>query len=594
MGELLGRFLPPFRNRAALGVACKVVEVVFDLVTPMVVARMIDRGVANRDMAYVMQMGALLLLFAVVGYAFTLACQRLAANVAQGMGTTIRDALYAHVMELGAAEVDRYGTPSLITRLTSDVNQVQMAVAMGIRMLIRWPFIAVGSIMAALLIDLKLGLVFLVCTPAIAAVFVVVMTRSVPLYAAIQAKLDTLTRIARESLEGVRVVRAFGREGHEEARFAAASRDQANTSIQVGALSSYLNPATFVIMNLGVVAILWAGAFRINVGDFTQGELVAFVNYMTQLLISIGYVANLVVIFMRGAASATRIMEVLNTPSQVIDGPLDWQGMRSYRAELAKGEGSSNAPALQFDHVTFSYGGTAQEGVASALTDVSFSLPRGGTLGVIGGTGSGKSTLASLAVRLYDPQSGTVKLNGIDAMRYELALLRLLVSLVPQKASLLSGTIRENLVWRDPTASDEQLWDALACAQAQDFVRAKEGGLNSPVEAGGVNFSGGQRQRLTIARALVGAPQVVVFDDSASALDYATDAKLRASIKSLPNRPATLIISQRVAAVMGADQILVLDHGRVAGLGTHRELLESCELYREICLSQLRPEEVAA
>ena len=578
MGELLRRFLPPYRRKAVVGVACKVVEVVFDLLTPMVVARMIDVGVASRDMGYVVRMGALLLCFAVVGYAFTFVCQRLAATVSQGMGTDVRNALYRRIGELGAADVDRFGTPSLVTRVTSDISQVQVAIAMGVRMLIRWPFIALGSIVAAMLIDLRLSLVFVVCTPAIAAVFWVVMGCSVPLFRAIQVKLDMVSRIAREALEGVRVVRAFGREDHEDARFARAARDQADTAISVGRLSAVLNPATFLIMNFGVVAILWSGASRVQVGSLTQGEVVAFVNYMTQLLVSIGYVANLVVVFTRGSASATRVMEVLDTTPQVSDGEL---GLADIPAE------DEGIPALELRGVSFSYGGGSE-----ALDGVSLSLPRGSTLGVIGGTGSGKSTLAALAVRWYDPTCGEVLVGGVDARRLRLDALRAHVALVPQRASLLSGTIRSNLCWRRPDASDDELWEALACAQADDFVRAKDGGLDAPVEAGGTNFSGGQRQRLTIARALVGDPRVVVLDDSASALDYATDARLRVALRSLPGHPAAVIISQRVAAVMGADQVLVLDHGRVAGLGTHRELLEDCEIYREICLSQLRPEEV--
>ncbi|MDI9590438.1 MAG: ABC transporter ATP-binding protein [Acidobacteriota bacterium] len=578
MHELLRRFLPPFRRKALVGIACKAVEVAFDLITPVVIARMIDVGVATRDMGLVVRLGALLLALSVVGYGFTCVCQRLAASVSQGIGTSVRSQLYRRINELGAADVDAFGTPSLVTRVTNDVNQVQVAVAMGVRMLVRWPLIAVGSIVAAMLIDARLGLVFLVCSPAIALVFWLVMGRSVPLFRAIQTKLDVVSRIVREALEGVRVVRAFGREDHEEGRFVGAVRDQASTSVAVGRLSAILSPTTFLIMNLGVVAILWAGAHRVEAGGLTQGEIVAFVNYMTQVLISIGYVANLVVVFTRGSASATRVMEVLDTEPRVRDGSL--QGPRSTDREV---------PAIEFDHVTFSYGAGD-----AALTDVSFSLPQGTSLGIIGGTGSGKSTLASLAVRLYDPSSGTVRVLGEDARRYALVGLRRIVSIVPQHASLLSGTIRSNLGWRRAAATDDELWQALACAQAEEFVRAKPGLLDAVVEAGGTNFSGGQRQRLTIARALVGAPGVVVLDDAASALDYATDARLRAALRRLPSQPATIVVSQRVAAVMGADQLLVLDHGKVAGLGTHRQLVRSCPIYREICLSQLRPEEVDA
>lgn len=574
MVELLRRFLPPYRRKALVAMACKVVEVIFELITPLVVARMIDVGVARHDLRLVTTLGGVLVALAVVGFLFTFVCQRLAATVSQGMGTDVRAALYAHVGRLSAAEVDAFGTPSLVTRVTSDVNQVQVAVAMGVRMLVRWPFLALGSVVAALAIDVRLGLVFVVCTPAIAAVFWVVMSRSVPLFRAAQAKLDAVTRITREGLEGVRVVRAHVREAHERERFVGAAREQADTSIAVGRLSAILNPATFLIMNLGVICILWAGSVRIELGGLTQGEVIAFVNYMTQVLVSVGYVANLVVIFTRGSASAARIMEVLDTEPQVVDGA----GSLS---------GDVRAPAIAFDHACFSYGGEQD-----ALSDLTFELAQGATLGVIGGTGSGKSTLASLILRLYDPARGQVRVLGSDVRDLVQADLRAHVSLVPQHASLLSGTIRSNLTWRKADASDDELWAALSCAQADDFVRAKEGQLDATVEAGGANFSGGQRQRLTIARALVGAPQVVVLDDAASALDYATDARLRASLKALDPKPAVVVVSQRVSAVMGADQILVLDHGRMAGLGTHEQLLVGCDIYRETCLSQLRPEEV--
>lgn len=577
MTELLRRFLRPYRGRALLGIGCKAVEVVFDLLTPLIIARMIDVGVATRDASLIVRLGGLLLLLSLVGYGFTLVCQRVAATVSQGVGTDVRAALFRKVGAFGAADLDRFGTPSLVTRVTNDVNQLQVAVALGVRMLIRWPFLAIGSVVAALLIDLRLGLIFLVVTPAIAAVFWAVMGRSVPYFRAMQTKLDAVSRIVREALEGVRVIRAFGREGHEEGRFHEAAGEQADTAIAVGRLSSILNPATFLIMNLGIVAILWTGGLRVEAGSLSQGEVMAFVNYMTQTLVSIGYVANLVVIFTRGAASAARIMEVLDTEPQVTDGP---------GAEPALG---AEVPAVVFDHVSFTYGGGDE-----ALTDVSFSLAQGATIGVIGGTGSGKSTLSSLVARLYDPSSGHVSVLGSDARAYELTGLREAVALVPQQASLLTGTIRSNLSWRDPQAGDGELWAALASAQADDFVQEKELGLEAPVEAGGTNFSGGQRQRLTIARALVGSPRVLVLDDSASALDYATDARLRRALRALPGRPATIVISQRVASVMGADEVLVLDHGHVAGLGTHQELLDSCPLYREICLSQLKPEEVGA
>ena len=578
MRELFRRFGARYRGRVLVGMATKVIEVVFELLTPIVVSRMIDVGVARRDAPYVVRLGLLLVLFACVGYCFTLVCQKMAALVSQGMGTDLRNALFRKTMELSAGDVDRFGTPSLTTRITNDVNQVQVAVALGIRQLVRWPFLAVGSMVAALLIDVRLGCVFLVCTPAIGLVFWFVMSRAVPYYRIMQERLDRVSRIAREGLSGMRVIRAFRRERDEYARFREASAEQTDTAVSVGRLTATLNPATLLVMDLGVVAILWAGSVRIDAGGLTQGEVVAFVNYMTQTLVSIVYVANLVVVFTRGAASAQRVMEVLDAEPAFTD-----VGNAHYELP-ARGE----EPALRLEGVSFSYADAPRP----AVSGVTLTLPEGGTLGVIGGTGSGKSTLVSLIPRLYDATEGTVSVLGCDVRSWRLDELRAAVSVVPQSASLLTGTIRSNLSWRDLGATDEELWEALALAQADDFVRGKPSGLDEPVEAGGRNFSGGQRQRLTIARALVGSPRILVLDDAASALDFATDARLRKALSGLSGRTTCVIVSQRVSSVMGADQILVLDHGRMAGLGTHRELVGSCELYREVCLSQLSREEV--
>lgn len=578
MGGLLSAFGKRYRAKIAAGMAAKVVEVVFDLLTPVIVARMIDVGVAQKDVSATVRMGLLLVLLACVGYGFTLICQKMAALVSQGMGTDVRNALFEKIMGLGAADVDRLGTPSLTTRLTNDVNQVQVAIALGIRQLVRWPFLAVGSMVAALIIDLRLGLVFLVCTPLIGLVFWFVMSRAVPFFRTMQARLDRVSLITREGLSGVRVIRAFRRERDEGERFRAASFEQAQTAISAGRLTSLLNPATFLVMNLGVVAILWSGAIRINTGDLSQGEVIAFVNYMTQTLLSVAYVANLVVTFTRGAASARRIMEVLDTSPALAE--------TAHEAPVLPKWGA--VPALELSNVTFSYGQARRP----ALEDVSLTLAEGDTLGIIGGTGSGKSTLVQLLPRLYDATSGTVQILGIDVRDYPLEQLHALVSIVPQQASLVSGTIRSNLVWRKPDAGDDELWEALEVAQAADFVREKPGGLDEPVETGGKNFSGGQRQRLTIARALVGGPRIVVLDDSASALDFATDARLRQALGELAGSLTSVIVSQRVSAVMAADEILVLDHGRPAGLGTHEKLYDTCPLYREICLSQLSEKEV--
>ena len=589
MIELLRRFGGRFRRYMVIGPACKLIEVIFDLLTQLVIAQMIDKGIGAHDVNAVVHYGMVLAAMAVIGISFTLVCQKMAALTSQGMGTDIRGALYKHINKLSYAELDRFGTPSLITRITNDVNQVQLAVALGVRMLIRWPFLAVGSMCAALAIDLKLGIIFLICTPAIGLVFWFVMARCIPYYKQLQAKLDRIALICREDLSGARVVRAFVREDHERERFAQAADDQANTAIAVGKLSSILNPVTFLVMNLGVCAILWVGGIQVNVGELTQGQVMAFVNYMTQTLTSIVYVANLVVVFTKASASASRINEVLNCVPSITD-----EGNQP--VALPKPGNAAPVPALSFDHASFSFGA----GAANAVNDVTLELPLGKTLGIIGGTGSGKSTLASLISRLYDASTGSVSVMGSDVRAWPLDQLRHVVAAVPQRASLVSGTIRSNLTWRDESATDEELWAALDMAQASEFVRNKPQGLDAAVEAGGKNFSGGQRQRLTIARALVGSPQILIMDDSASALDFKTDAALRHAIRERSMRGAaegglpltTVIVSQRVSTVRDADMICVLDHGSVAGLGTHDELYTTCQLYREICQSQLRREEL--
>lgn len=589
MIELLRRFGGKFLRYMVIGPACKLIEVIFDLLTPLVIAQMIDKGIGAHDVNAVIHYGMLLAAMAVIGISFTLVCQKMAALTSQGMGTDIRGALYQHINKLSYAELDRFGTPSLITRITNDVNQVQLAVALGVRMLIRWPFLAVGSMCAALAIDLKLGMIFLICTPAIGLVFWFVMARCIPYYRQLQTKLDRIALICREGLSGARVVRAFVREGHERERFAQAADDQANTAIAVGKLSSALNPVTFLVMNLGVCAILWVGGIQVNAGELTQGQVMAFVNYMTQTLTSIVYVANLVVVFTKASASASRINEVLNCVPSITD-----EGNQP--VALPKPGNVAPVPALSLSHASFSFGA----GAANAVSDVTLELPMGKTLGIIGGTGSGKSTLVSLIPRLYDASTGSVSVMGADVRTWPLDQLRRVVATVPQRASLVSGTIRSNLTWRDEAATDEELWAALDMAQASEFVRNKPQGLDAPVEAGGKNFSGGQRQRLTIARALVGSPQILIMDDSASALDFKTDAALRHAIRERSVRGAaegglpltTVIVSQRVSTVRDADMICVLDHGSVAGLGTHDELYATCQLYREICQSQLRREEL--
>ena len=605
MFKLLKRFGGSYRANLVLGPLCKLIEVVFDLFTPIIVAYMIDAGVGTHSVQPVLAGGGILLAMAALAILFALACQKMASRASQGMGTSIRHSLYEHINALSHADLDRFGTPSLTTRITNDVNQVQLAIALGIRQLMRWPFLAVGSLVAALAIDVRLGLIFVVSMAVVGGLFWFVMKACIPYYRSMQAKLDRIALIVREGLSGVRVVRAFVREGHERRRLADAAQDQAATAIAVGRLSSVLNPVTFLVMYLAVCAILWAGGIQVNIGELTQGQVVAFVSYMTQALLSIVYVANLVVVFTKASASAARVNEVLACQPSVTDEgaePVELWGSAGLPgvAERADGAGlpdaaeqagaSKRVPTLALRNVSFAYPGAA----ADAVHDATLALMSGQTLGVIGGTGSGKSTLVSLIPRLYDATEGAVEVLGRDVRAWQLKQLRQVVGMVPQQAMLVSGTIRSNLIWRDAEATDDDLWRALELAQAAEFVRTLADGLDAPVEAGGKNFSGGQRQRLTIARALVGAPKLLILDDSASALDYKTDAALRVALASygrdaaasgeLP--PAVVVVSQRVASVRAADLICVMRRGNVVGLGTHDELVRTCAIYQEICASQ--------
>ena len=604
MFKLLKRFGGSYRANLVLGPLCKLIEVVFDLFTPIIVAYMIDAGVGTHSVQPVLAGGGILLAMAAVAILFALACQKMASRASQGMGTSIRHSLYEHINALSHADLDRFGTPSLITRITNDVNQVQLAIALGIRQLMRWPFLAVGSLVAALAIDVRLGLIFVVSMAVVGGLFWFVMKACIPYYRSMQAKLDRIALIVREGLSGVRVVRAFVREGHERRRLADAAQDQAATAIAVGRLSSVLNPVTFLVMYLAVCAILWAGGIQVNIGELTQGQVVAFVSYMTQALLSIVYVANLVVVFTKASASAARVNEVLACQPSVTDEgaePVElwgsaWLPGVAEQADAGlpdaaeQADASKRVPTLALRNVSFAYPGAA----ADAVHDATLTLMSGQTLGVIGGTGSGKSTLVSLIPRLYDATEGAVEVLGRDVRAWQLKQLRQVVGMVPQQAMLVSGTIRSNLIWRDAEATDDDLWRALELAQASEFVRALADGLDAPVEAGGKNFSGGQRQRLTIARALVGAPKLLILDDSASALDYKTDAALRVALASygrdaaasgeLP--PAVVVVSQRVASVRAADLICVMRRGNVVGLGTHDELVRTCAIYQEICASQ--------
>lgn len=576
------RFLPylkKYRIYVILGPIFKLIEAVFELIVPIVTSLIIDKGVRQGDLTYVWHMGGVLIGLGAVGLGSALICQKFASIASLGFGTAVRNQMYEKINTFSHAEIDRFGTPSLITRITNDVNQLQQAVALLIRLVIRAPFLAIGAVIAAMLIDWKLGLILLVATPVIALILYMVMSRSVPFYKKAQKKLDRISLVSREGLSGVRVIRAFSKQEEEQQRFEQAASEQTETAIGVGKLTALLNPLTYAVMNLAVVAILWFGGYRVDNSGVSQGNVIALVNYMTQTLLALIVVANLVVTFTKAAASASRVNEILDTQPAVTE-------QTTQKIEV-KTDGKT--PKILFDHVSFAYDMQAHQ---SALYDLSAAIYPGETVGIIGGTGSGKSTVAALIPRFYDPTQGTIYMDGIDIKQYSFEQLREQIGVVPQRAVLFTGTIESNLKWGNEHATKEQMEQALRIAQAEEFVSRLPKGLQTEVSQGGANFSGGQRQRLTIARALVGQPKVLILDDSASALDYATDAKLRMAIAKETQNMTVIIVSQRANSIRNADKIIVLDQGHVMGIGTHRELLNTCPIYKEICLSQMREDEL--
>lgn len=575
----LARFLKAYKKQVILGPIFKLTEAIFELIVPLVMANIIDVGIYHRDESHVLWMGALMIGLGVVGLACALICQYFASIASQGFGTTLRNRLFSHINSFSHAEIDRFGTPSLITRLTNDVNQLQYAVAMLIRLVVRAPFLAIGAMVMAISIDAKLAIILLIAMPLIVLALYVIMSRTVPLYRIIQKKLDKISLVSRENLAGVRVIRAFSKQETEKRRFRDASEDLARTSIRVGKISALLNPVTFVIMNLGIVAIVWFGGYRVQEGGMTQGEIIAFVNYMTQILLALIVVANLVITFTKAAASAVRVNEVLDTQPSV----------KEENSEEISVDIGPDTPKIQFEGVTFRY----EQAEEASLEGISLRIMPGQTVGIIGGTGSGKSTLVNLIPRLYDTQQGTVLVDGVDVKQYPFQQLRRKIGVVPQRAVLFAGTIAENMRWGKRDATEEEIKRALVMAQAWDFVEKLPGGLQAPVTQEGKNFSGGQRQRLTVARALVGRPDILILDDSSSALDFATDAALRRALRKETQGMTVLIVSQRASTIRDADQIVVLDDGQAVGIGTHQQLMESCEVYQEICLSQFSAEEAA-
>lgn len=564
-------YMKGYWKECILGPVFKLLEAIFELIVPLVTARMIDVGIANRDMGYIWRMGGLMIVLAACGLLFALICQYFASKCAYGFGTALRSALYRHVNTLSHSALDRIGTASLITRITSDTNTVQSGLNMMIRLATRCPFLIIGAAIMAMRIDLKLSVIFLIAIPIIGVLLYGVTCWTIPRYGENQGKLDNIARHTRENLDGVRVIRAFSRQEEEIASYREDCDVFAKRSIAVGRVGAILNPASFLIMNLGVVAVLWFGGVRVDTGHLTQGELTAFVNYMTQIALSMVRMAELLISFNKAAASAKRVSDILAEEPDIVGG----DAALDFRQEQ---------PVLEFDHVTFAYPG----GGEAALSDISFSLLPGETLGIIGGTGSGKSTIANLIPRFYDTKEGSVRICGKDVRSYALEELRQFVGVVPQRASLVTGTIADNLRWGNPDADTAELEQACKIAQAWEFVSQTPQGLETPVTQGGRSLSGGQKQRLTIARAMVGAPKLLILDDSMSALDYATDLALRRALAEKMQDVTKIVISQRATSIQHADHILVMEDGKCVGYGTHEELLVQCPVYAEIFQTQMQ------
>ncbi len=568
-------YLKNYKKEVIIGPIFKLLEAIFELMVPLVMAKIIDIGVKNGDYNYVIKAGIALLVLGFLGLFCALVCQYSAAKASQGFGTDLRNDLFSHINSLSHSEIDIIGTSSLITRLTNDVNQLQLAVAMFIRLAFRAPFIIIGSAVMAMTLDLKLSIVFLFAIPLISLTLFWVMSKSIPFYSNIQKKLDKISLITEENLEGARVIRAFSKEENEKKRFFDASDDYTIASINVSKISALLNPLTSIIMNFAIVAILWYGGYRVNIGALTQGQIIAFVNYMTQISLTLVVFANLVVIFTKAFASGERVYEILEINSSITD-------------KNIKISPVSNALKVEFKNVSFSYKGSNK----NSLSNANIKVNTGETIGIIGGTGSGKSTLINLIPRFYEATEGEVLIDGVNVKDYNLNSLRDKIGIVPQKAALFSGTLRENMTLGNKNASDEEIKKAFDIAQASEFVSSLSKGLDTVILQGGKNLSGGQKQRLTIARALVKNPEILILDDSASALDFATDAKLRKAIKEETKNMTVFIISQRATSIKNADKIIVLDNGNIVGIGSHSELLKNCTVYKEICLSQLSSEEV--
>ena len=571
------RFLKGYWFKTVSGPFFKLIEAVFELITPLVVAWVIDTAIPEGqqgDYTALITGGAIIVALGVFGLAFSLTAQFFASRASLGFGTNLRRELYAHVNTFSYRELDLFSTPSLITRLTADINQTQQAVAMFIRLVTRAPFIIVGSIVMAMIIDLKLSLIFLAVAVVVGGILFIILTTTMPKYKEVQSKLDTVTLYTRENLSGARVVRAFGAEEREKRTFNAAADSLSRASIRVGALSALLNPLTYAVLNVAIIALLFFGGKQVYYGNLTQGEVIALVNYMMQILNALVVFANLLVIFTKASASAARINEVFDVKSSMTEG----------KGAVPR----ENEPAIEFKDVTFYYANSP----SPSLNNINLTVTKGASIGVLGGTGSGKSTLVSLIPRLYDVTEGEVRVFGVNVKEYSGAQIGSIISMAPQKAVLFSGTVRDNMLWGKADATDEEIQNALTVSQSAEFVNAFPEKLDKQILQGGKNLSGGQRQRLTVARALVSNPEILILDDSSSALDFATDAKLRKALSSMREKTGltTVTVSQRATTVRHCDLIVVMDEGRIAGVGTHEQLFETCEVYREICSSQNKEE----
>lgn len=581
-GELVRNlliYLKDYKKESIIGPLFKLLEATFELIVPVIMARIIDIGIKNQDTLYIWKMGAVLVIFGILGLTCSLLAQYFAAKAAVGFGTALRHDLFWHIENLSHAEVDKAGSSTLVVQMTSDVNQVQSGVNLVLRLFLRSPFIVVGALVMAFTINWKAAMVFVVTVPLLAFVIYGIMVITIPLYKKVQRELDEVLLTTRENLTGVRVIRAFRTQKLERETFEHKSDVLMAIQMHVGKISASLNPLTYIIVNAGIIAVIWFGGIQVNVGDMTQGEVIALVNYMTQTLLALVALANLIITFTKALASAGRINEVFAMKPGIVDGN---------EKESAVQQTEEPKTAVSMEDVTFYY----QKSKEPALEHISFTAKKGETIGIIGGTGSGKSTLVSLIPRFYDVTEGRVFVNGKDVREYKVENLRSKVGMVPQKAVLFHGTIRDNMKMGREDASDEEIFEALKTAQALEIVENKPGKLDTVLSEGGKNLSGGQRQRLTIARALVRNPEVLILDDSASALDFATDANLRKAIAEDTNNMTVFIVSQRAASIMHADKIIVLDDGQMVGYGTHQELLKQCEVYQEICYSQFSKEEV--